>query len=88
MDLYNIAAFRSREQTIKFYENLRTHRVNCSVINTPKEASVGCGISVKYPSRYQHTAQLVLSRGKFNTFIGFFEVTEKFNRRYVQKIIW
>lgn len=86
MEEYQIAAFRSREQTIKYFEKLRSYRVDCSVINTPREASVGCGISVKYPSRYFHTAQIVLSRGSYSTFIGFFQVTESHGRRYVQMV--
>lgn len=86
MDEYQFAAFRSREQTIKYYEKLRAYRVSCAVINTPREASIGCGISVKYPKNAENTARLVLARSSYSTFIGFYEVTEKFGRRYVRGI--
>ena len=45
MEGYVLAAFRSRTQTMAFYDRLK--RVGCMavVVNTPKEAHVGCGVS-------------------------------------------
>ena len=44
---YLIVAFRSREHTVKFYNFLKSVGINGEIINTPKEAGVGCGLSVK-----------------------------------------
>lgn len=86
MEIYHFAAFRSRDNTVRFYERLRSQRVRCSVINTPKEASVGCGISVKYSPEAQAEASKALQRANYKTFIGFFEVTEQYGRRYIKEI--
>ncbi|MEG1612645.1 MAG: putative Se/S carrier-like protein [Clostridia bacterium] len=86
MENYQFSAFRSREQSIKFYESLRAMRVDCAVINTPHEASIGCGISVKYPCRFENTAKIALERGRFSTFIGMYEVTENHGRKFIKLI--
>ena len=44
---YLIFAFRSRAQSMKYYNELKKTGVNCALINTPREISVGCGLSVK-----------------------------------------
>ncbi len=44
---YIIVAFRSRQTTLKFYQFLKTHGYYAEVVNTPKKAGVGCGLSVK-----------------------------------------
>lgn len=84
MQEYKIAAFRSREHTVNFYERLRAYRIDCSVVNTPREAAVGCGISVKFPPRAENTARIVLSRSNLSSFIGFFKVSETNNRRRIE----
>ena len=42
-----IVAFRSRAQTIKVFNLLSAHGIALEIVNTPKEAGVGCGLSVK-----------------------------------------
>ena len=44
---YIAIAFRSRAQTVKFSGYLSRGGVPNEIINTPKEAGVGCGLSVK-----------------------------------------
>lgn len=48
---YIVIAFRSRTHTIKFSEFLKKSGVENEIINTPKEAGVGCGLSVKISSQ-------------------------------------
>ena len=71
-----IAAFRSRMQTMKFFEALKGRSVSCSIINTPREASIGCGISVKFNECDFCAAKAVLSPS-YNTFSGFFRTKVK-----------
>ena len=49
---YVIIAFRSRTHTIKFAEELRKRGIPSEIVNTPKQAYVGCGLSVKVNKRY------------------------------------
>ena len=44
---YVIVAFRSRTHTVNFYNLLQNGRIKSEIVNTPKEAGVGCGLSVK-----------------------------------------
>lgn len=83
---YYIAAFRSRAHTLRFYDTLRGYKLNCSVVNTPKEAGVGCGISVRLLEGALQYARLILMRGRYDTFAGFFRVEVKGGRNIVQKI--
>ena len=47
-----ILAFRSRSDTVRFAEFLKNNSVPAEIVNTPKEAGVGCGLSVKFSARY------------------------------------
>lgn len=86
MEKYLLAAFRSREHSVRFYETLRSMRVDAAVINTPREAEAGCGLSVRFSDRQKFTVQKALARTNFSSFIGVFEVIENGGRRYVARI--
>lgn len=48
-DAYGVAAFRSRQQVLWFEQALRMRGVPVSVISTPRDISMGCGLSVRFP---------------------------------------
>ena len=56
---YVVVAFRSRAHTVGFYELLKKNGISAEIINTPKEAGVGCGLSVKISS-YQFEVMVFL----------------------------
>lgn len=68
-------AFRSRAEAARYYEQLATHRISATLINTPSTASVGCGLSVKCLVRNLPVAMQVLERGRYNSVIGRFYVS-------------
>ncbi len=71
---YLIAVFKSRNQTIKVSERLKKMGVYCEVINTPRQASLGCGLSVKfYPSALPAVRRLI-NNDCFYSFGGVFKV--------------
>ena len=43
MEKFMFIAFRSREHTVKFFEEMRSRGIVGTVINTPREAEAGCG---------------------------------------------
>lgn len=48
-EIYDIIAFRSRSYALKFSQVLKTAGyVNHHIVSTPKEISVGCGLSIKF----------------------------------------
>ncbi|MBE5749510.1 MAG: DUF3343 domain-containing protein [Clostridiales bacterium] len=83
---YVVVAFRSRAHTVKFSEILKRNGLPNEIINTPKEAGVGCGLSVKVAKeRFYAVKNLTFSVG-LNSFAGFFLVSVKEGRRIVRSI--
>ena len=82
-----IAAFRSRSQTMRLFQLAKNNGINCAVINTPREASIGCGISVSYGPEDHRTMQNLVMRGGFNALIGYYRTEKTPNGRiYVSPI--
>ena len=48
-DVYGVAAFRSRQQVLRFEAALRQRGVPTQVVTTPRDISMGCGLSVRFP---------------------------------------
>ena len=70
-----IVAFRSRAHTIKFFNLLSAHGIGAEIINTPKEAGVGCGLSVKTSKNAFSTVKNAVNLARLNSFAGFFLVS-------------
>lgn len=69
-----IAVFRSRAQAIDCNSRLRSLGVQSSIINTPREANIGCGLSVKIPLNSFERAKRIIANGRYSAFYGFFNV--------------
>lgn len=67
-----LAVFRSRTEALTFSNLLSSYGVGVSVVSTPRRISVSCGISIKFEAKFQNIANEILSRRKFDTFVGFF----------------
>lgn len=81
-----IVSFRSRAETMRFVDILRGMGVTVSVVNTPREAYVGCGLSAQLDFSSFALAKRVAFTHGFESFAGFFKVTERYGRRTVQTI--
>ncbi len=53
-----LAVFRSRSQAADCNTRLKNFGIPTSLVNTPKEANVGCGLSVKTSSARPHADYL------------------------------
>ncbi len=71
---YYLAVFKSRTQTLRFYERLRGLGVPCDVVNTPRQASLGCGLSVKFPVSYLSHVRRMISSENYYSYGGLFRV--------------
>lgn len=83
---YLVVAFRSRSQTIKFNEFLGKNGVFSEVVNTPKEAGVGCGLSVKVYLQNLHVVKRAVKITNLNSFAGFFLVKKVGGKVVVKSI--
>ncbi len=69
-----IAVFRSRAQAMDCNSRLRSMGVPSSIINTPREANVGCGLSVRVPQNMLARAKVIIANGRYSAFYGYFTV--------------
>jgi len=83
---YLVVAFRVRAQTIAFSVLLKDNGVYNEIVNTPKEAGVGCGLSVKISQSQLHIVKRALGAGAFNSFAGIFKVKISGGGRSVKSI--
>ena len=83
---YYLAAFRSRTQTLAFLEVLKKYRIECYTVNTPKEAGVGCGLSVKFNKQCFAFVKKVLWQQRLDSFAGFFFVENRCGRNFIKAI--
>ena len=67
---YLLVAFRSREQTIKFNKILNDNGVFSEIVNTPKEAGVGCGLSAKVSLNSLAVVKKAVFSLNFKSFAG------------------
>lgn len=47
-ETYGVAAFRSRQQVLLLEAALRREGVASRIVSTPREVSMGCGLSVRF----------------------------------------
>ena len=48
-DIYGVAAFRSRQQVLRFEAALNRQGIPARVVTTPRDIAMGCGLSVRFP---------------------------------------
>lgn len=83
---YIIVAFRQRAHTVRFHEYLRRNGVYSEIVNTPKEAGVGCGLSVKVSKERLGMIKNVAYRSGLDSLAGFFVVQLRGGKRTVRSI--
>lgn len=83
---YLVIAFRSRSDTVRFHNFLKSNGVNCEIVNTPKQAGVGCGLSVKVLGLALSVVKNALRVFGESSFIGVFMVTITKDKKIVRSI--
>lgn len=81
---YIVVTFRARTDTMKFYDLLKNYGIKREIISTPKEAKVGCGLSVKIDKADFYNVKRILFDNLPKSFAGFFVVTERFGKRSIK----
>ena len=74
-ETFGIAAFRSRQQVMRFDGALRRAGIRTDVVSTPRDVALGCGLSVQFDL---NDAQAVLNayrQTQPGNLIGFYQVT-------------
>lgn len=81
-----LAVFRSRFQSMDFWEKLREYGVHAETVPAPKEARIGCGLCVRFDERLFTRVKAVLKMGKYSSFKGFYRVEFENGRQILRPI--
>ncbi len=81
---YGFVAYRSRQQTTALEVALKSQGMRCSIINTPHEIGMGCGLSVRFNLADLAVVSATVSRLKQSALIGIYNATNE-NGRLVFK---
>ena len=75
-EVYGIAAFRSRQQVLRFEDVLRREGVNVRIVTTPRTVAMGCGLSVRFALEDAERVRAALRRANPGTLIGVYRVEQ------------
>ena len=73
---FGIASFRSRTQVLRLEDALKRAGLNAGVISTPREVSLGCGLSVRFDLAQTQQVMSVYRRLNPGALIGFYRVDD------------
>ena len=73
-DVFGIAAFRSRQQVLRFEDALRREGIPSGVMTTPRAVALGCGLSVRFDIENAQRVRSVLQRENPGNLIGLYRV--------------
>lgn len=82
---YILAIFRSRAQAVDCNIRLKAMGIACELTNTPKEANIGCGLSVKLTPEAYRRAKAVI-KGGYSAFYGFYHLQTTYGRITIGRI--
>ena len=85
-EAYGVAAFRSRQNVLWFEQILRRHGVPVSVISTPRDISMGCGLSARFPLNRADDARRALREVNTLNLIGLYRAEYDGNRLRVSPL--
>ena len=77
-----LVVFRSKSETLKFSSLLASYGCGASIVNTPRQISVSCGVSAKIDAGALGVTKQILMRRQFYTFAGIFAIYN--NNQYVK----
>jgi hypothetical protein len=81
-----LAVFRSRSQAIDCAGKLKSFGVAAELINTPKEANIGCGLSVKFLANNFGRVRKLISSSNYSAFFGYYKFTDRYGKIFIARI--
>lgn len=72
-----LIVFRARSETMNFAMLLRSYKISCQVVNTPRVINVSCGVSVKTSIAYLEQIDNILQRRKFSSYGGVYQIVQQ-----------
>ncbi len=72
---FGFVAYRSRQQTTALEVALKSQGMQCSIINTPHEIGMGCGLSVRFNLADLAAVTAIVGRMKQTALIGIYSAS-------------
>ena len=66
-----LAVFRSRAQSLDALSALRGAGVPVQAVSTPREAGIGCGVSVRFDANFFPRVRTILAKRRYTAFWGY-----------------
>ena len=70
-----IISFKSRNSLYAFSKTLRANGISVSIINTPRNIAISCGLSIKTEMRHFSIISTMIKQSNLVDFIGIFSET-------------
>ena len=80
-EVYGIAAFRSRQQVLRFEDILRREGVNVRVVTTPRAVALGCGLSVRFQMQDLEKVRRAVAAQRPTNLVGIYQVNASVSGR-------
>lgn len=80
-DAFGIAAFRSRQQVLKLESALRREGLQVSVITTPRDVALGCGLSVRFSLEDTDAVLRAIKNQHPTNLVGVYRVEPSYGRK-------
>ena len=81
-----LAIFRSRSQAIDCMTKMRALNIPAQLINTPKEANVGCGLSLRFSASAATRAKSVIAKMNYSSFYGYMRIDFRGGKIYIKGV--
>ncbi|MCM8900167.1 DUF3343 domain-containing protein [Caldicoprobacter algeriensis] len=82
---YGLIAFSSRQHAIHFSDILKLAGCPVQLVSTPREISLGCGLSIKFPISLTSEVMQVYNRYQYPV-TGFYHIKRRGNRHQITRI--
>ncbi len=79
-----LAVFRSRSQALDCINKMRALNITAQLINTPREANVGCGLSVRVPMNAATRAKNFIARAGYSSFYGYMKIDVRGGKIFIR----
>ena len=84
--MYYLAVFSSRNETLYLAKMLMSNGYMATIVNTPKEAGLTCGISVKFDSKISSAIKMFISSKPFRSFVGIYKISMENGHTTYEKV--
>ena len=82
---YLLISFKSRNSIFAFNRILKQFGISSEIINTPKQVSISCGLSLKIKKEYISIIIRALNQSNLPGFLGVFSINSgKNNEKFIR----